>query len=115
MTAERVSAEQHYVHREHERTDADAERLRAGRRIDEPERFPHVVGEDDEEDEGEVQEIAMHVLHDEREAALAEVALARLADRTGRWIGPERAIVGAAVVVAGEAEQAGRPEDQERR
>ena len=57
----------------------------------------------------EVQEVAVDVLEDQRERALAAVALARLADGAGRRIGPERLVVGAAVVIAGEAEAAGRP------
>ena len=56
----------------------------------------------------------MDVLEDERKRLLAEVLLARLADGAGRRIGPERLVVGAAIVVAGEAEAARRPEDQER-
>ena len=63
----------------------------------------------------QVEEIAVDVLEDQRERVLAAVALARLADGAGRRVGPERLVVGAAVVVAGEAEAARRPEDQQRR
>src|SRR5688572_20320646 len=56
----------------------------------------------------------MDVLEDERERILAQVLLARLADGAGRRVGPERLVVGAAVVVAREAEPAWRPQDQQR-
>src|SRR5579862_5885928 len=55
----------------------------------------------------------MEVLHDEREASLAEIAFARLAHGAGWWIGPERFVICASVVVTGEAEEAGYPEDEE--
>ena len=54
----------------------------------------------------------MDILDDQRERALTEVGLARLADSAGRRIGPERLVVSAAVLIASEAESAGRPEDQ---
>ena len=57
----------------------------------------------------------MDVLQDQRERLLTAIALARLADRAGRRVRPERLVVGAAVVVAGEAEAAGRPQNQQRR
>ena len=56
----------------------------------------------------------MKVLEDQREAALAEIAFARLADGAGGRVGPEGFVVCAAVVVAGEAEEAGYPENEER-
>ena len=43
----------------------------AGRAIGEPQRLPHVVGEDHQEDQRDVQEVAVDVLHDEREEPLA--------------------------------------------
>ena len=63
-------------------------------------------------DQREIQKVAMDVLKDQRERALAEIVLARLADGAGGRVGPERFVVCAAIVVAGEAESAGRPEDQ---
>jgi hypothetical protein len=55
----------------------------------------------------------MDVLEDEREVALAEVAVARFADGAADGIEPEGFVIGAAVVVAGEAEKAWNPEDEE--
>ena len=51
----------------------------------------------------------MHVLHDERERTLAQIGFARLADRAGGRIGPERFVVGASIIVAGEPESARAP------
>ena len=51
----------------------------------------------------------MDVLQHERKRSLAQIGLARLSHRAGRRIGPERFVVRAAVVVAGEPEAARRP------
>src|SRR5262249_47326663 len=56
----------------------------------------------------------MAVLDQQRPAVLAPVALARFTHRARWGIGPERAIVRLAVVVAGEAEHRGEDQDQHR-
>jgi hypothetical protein len=61
-------------------------------------------------DDADVEKVAVYVLEDQREAALTEVLLARLADRAGRGVGPECLVVCASIVVAGDAKAAGRPE-----
>jgi hypothetical protein len=63
-----------------------------------------VVGEDRIEHQAQVEEVAMDVLDDEREAGLSHIALVRFRHRARRWREPERAVVGLAVVVAGEPE-----------
>ena len=78
----------------------------------EPHRLPGVERENDDEDEREVQGVAVDVLDDEREPALAEILLARLTDRAARRVGPERLVVGAAVVVAGEPEAQREDQDE---
>jgi len=50
------------------------------------------------------------VLDDEREGTLTEIFLARLADGTSRRVRPERFVICAAIVIAGETESAGGPE-----
>src|SRR6185503_3146177 len=55
------------------------------------------------------------VLHDERERLFPAVALARLAHGTRGWVRPEGLVVGAAVVIAGQAEEDGAAEDEEGR
>ena len=88
----------------------------AGRRVRQPQRQPHVVRQHDDEDHRDVGEVAMHVLQHEREPALAPVArAARLADGARDRVLPERLVVGAAVVIAGEAEEARERQDQQRR
>src|SRR5437016_3129668 len=91
-----ITAEQNDVDREYNCSDADSERPAAGHRIAEPECFPNVVAQNQNENEREIQEIAMHVLHDERKGALAQISLARLAHRAGRRVRPERFIISAA-------------------
>ena len=118
MAAERVGGEQREVHGENERPEADAElRLAedmAGLVGREPHRLPQVDGEHAQERDREIEKIAVDVLEDERKVAFAKVCRARLAHRAVDGIGPHRLVVRAAIVVAGQAESAGRPEDQER-
>ena len=57
----------------------------------------------------------MDVLQDERKRVLAPVARARLAHRARRRIRPERLVVGAAVVVAGQPEKRRDRQDEQRR
>ena len=75
VAAERVAAEQHDVDGEHERADADAERFLPVAGSVEPHRLPHVLREHEQEQQREVQEVAMDVLQDQRERVLAEVRL----------------------------------------
>ena len=74
VAAEGVAAEQDDVGGQHQGADADAEGGLAGGRIGEPQRLPHVVGEEDQEDQRQVEEVAVDVLEDQRERALAAVA-----------------------------------------
>src|SRR5262245_25972467 len=71
-----------------------------------------VPAENEDEEQREVEEVAMDVLHDQWKVTFAPVALARLADGTGRRVGPERLVVGAAIVVTRQTKSTGRPEDQ---
>src|SRR2546430_8660376 len=115
MTTKRITAEQNDIDCENHRPNADAKHTFPCPWIDKPKRFPHVTGEDHNENEGEIEKIAMHVLHDERERAFTPVAFAWLTDRACRRISPERFIVCAPVVVTGATESAGCPTDQQRR
>src|SRR5918999_1385576 len=57
----------------------------------------------------------MNVLHGQREPLLPAVFLARLTDGAGGGIRPEALVVGAAIVVAGEAEERREGKDHQRR
>ena len=83
-------------------------------RIGKPKRLPNVDSKDHYKDQREIKKIAMDVLHDERERTFAQISLARLAHGTGWRVGPERLIVSASIIIAGEPESARRPENQER-
>src|SRR4030088_578955 len=105
MTAKRITAEQNNVDCEDECSDSNSKSVRK------PKRFPNVDAQNDDENEGEIKKITVHVLHDEREGTFAEISFARLAHRAGRRIGPERLVVGAAIVIASESETARRPQN----
>src|SRR4029077_4664824 len=77
-----------------------------------PQSFPNVVSQAGDEEDRDVEKIAVKILHDERERALPQIGFARLAYGARRWIGPEGLVVSAAIVVAGDAEQPRRPENQ---
>src|SRR4026207_1157504 len=114
VATECVAGEEHGVGRQHDAADADAEMSDAGS-VSEPERLDGVDGQNDDEKDSEVQEVAMDVLQDQREESFAEIGLAWLADGTGHGVGPERFIVGTAVVITGEPETDGGQEKQQRR
>src|SRR5436190_384780 len=115
MAAEGVTAEQNNVHRQHEGSDADAERSLAWRRVLEPHGFPDIAREEQQENQGEIKEIAVNVLQDQRKGILAPIRFPRFGYGAGRRVGPERFVIGAAIVVAGETKSSRRPKDQERR
>jgi len=115
MTAKSVASKQNNIHRQHECAEAKPERSLARHRIDKPHRLPHIMGKHEEKEKSEIEEVAMHILHNERKGTLAEVGAARLADGAGRWISPKSLIVGTTVIITGEAKTARRPEDEERR
>src|SRR5579863_10113341 len=107
MTAERVSAEQNDVGEQNQSPNPDPEMSV------EPAGVPDVVGKDHEEDQGQIEEIAVDVLQDQRKRALAAILLARLTYRAGRRVSPEGLVVRAAVVVTGDAKASRRPQDQD--
>ena len=89
VTAKSVASEENNVYRQHDRPDTKPERSLARHRIDKPHRFPNIVRKHKEKEKREIEEVAMHILNDERKGTLAEVGAARLANSAGRWIGPE--------------------------
>src|SRR3981081_4680686 len=105
VTAKCITAEQNDVDREDECSDSNSKSVRK------PKRFPNIDTQNDDENECEIKKIAVHVLHDEREGTLTEISFARFAHRAGRRIGPERLVVGAAIVITGESETARRPQN----
>ena len=105
MTTKCIPAEENDVNREHDCAYADPESMV------EPERFPNVVTENQDENEREIQEIAMDVLHDERKRALTEIGFARFTNRAGGRVRPERFIISAAIVIAGQPKSARRPKN----
>src|ERR1035441_1084942 len=114
MTTERIAAEQHNVNREHNRADADAKRSFPAHGIGKPERFPNIGGENRDKNQRHIKKVAMHVLHDQRKRAFAEISFSRLAYGAGRWISPERFVIRAAIVIAGQSKSTGRPKNQQR-
>ena len=103
MAGEAVERQRGGVGEDHERPEADAERAA------EPRGVNRVVPEKPQEDDREVEGVAVHVLEDEGEGGLTAVTAALpLGDGAGRGIEEERAVVGLPVVVTGRAEEYGR-------
>src|SRR6266567_7712082 len=96
VTTKRVTAKQDNVNCEHDRPDANS------KLVVEPESFPDVVTQDQNENERKIQKIAVHVLHDQRERTLAKISFARFADRACERIRPERFVIGAAIIITGQ-------------
>src|SRR5436309_9927945 len=103
MTAKRITAEQNNVHCQHDCANADS------KSIWKPKRFPNIDPEHDQKEKCQIKKISMHILHNERERPFAPVARARFAYRAGRRVGPERFVIGAAIVITGETKASGRP------
>ena len=108
MTAERVTAQQKNIHHHDQRADADAEMFRA-KRVRENHRLDRVVTEQQNKPDGDVEKISVDVLNDERERFFAEIFFARLADGAVDRVGPERLVICAAIIIAGETKTARRP------
>src|SRR5216684_4072307 len=103
MAAECVTAQQNRVSGQDQSSDADA------KSIFKPHGLPSVMGQKHDENQCEIEKVAMYVLQNERKGSLAEILLAGLAHRAGWRIGPKRLVVCAAIVVAGDPKSARRP------
>src|SRR5947208_8676004 len=80
----------------------------------EAEGLDRVPCEEPDDADGQVERVAVQVLEDEGEARLAGVAGPDVRHRAAGRGPPERAVVRLPVVVAGQPEETGRPEDEER-
>lgn len=109
VAAEDIAADEDDVDGEDDGADADAEVAV------EPEGLPDVIDQERPDDVGEAEEVAVEVLGDEWKGFFAEVGFTGFADGAGDGVHPEGFVVCAAVVVTGEAEEAGDPEDEEGR
>src|SRR5688572_7320232 len=94
MAAERVTSEQDHVERQHNRADADPETVTKLRCRD------RIVGEYDDKDQSYIKKIAMNVLQNKRKLFLAPIFMPRLADGTGRRVGPEVSVIRPVIVIA---------------
>src|SRR5437016_6610993 len=101
VTTKCITTEQNDIDCENHRPNADAKHIFPCRWIDKPKRFPHVIGEDQNENESEIEKIAVNVLHNQREGTFAYISLSRFADGACRRSSPERFIVGVLVKVPG--------------
>ncbi len=109
VTAKNISTQKHHVHNQNEGPDTDSET------VGKSEGYHCVIDQKGPHQVGEPQKVAMVILQNQRKASFAEILLARLAHRARRRIGPERFVVCAAVVVTGQPEKAGYPENEKRR
>src|SRR5882672_3206369 len=115
MTAKRVTAQQHDIHRQDERANTEAELLFTRGNISKPHGLPDVPGEKDNKQKRHVKKITMNILHDERKGFFAEVPFPRFSYGTCRRVGPERFVVCAAIIIASKAKASRRPENEQSR
>src|SRR6478672_6431094 len=108
VTGSGVGPEEDDVDQHDQRAEPDAEPA-----VLTVERPDDVVGVDERHDDRGVEEVAVRVLEDQREPGLAGVLAVRLGDGVGRRRQPERAVVGLAVVVAGQPETEEERQDQQ--
>src|ERR1700730_8910981 len=98
MAAKRVAAQQQNINRQNHCPNADTKMGRT-QIISEPHRLPCVVRKDKDEQQRDIKKVAVNVLHDERKRGFARISFSRFADGARRWIGPERFIISATVIV----------------
>ena len=115
MAAEEIPAEQHDIHREDERADADAEDGTSGGGIRKPHGLPGIERENDQDEQGNEQHVTVNVLQNQRKRILAPVCFPWLTDRARGRIAPEGFVVRAAIVVARHAEETGDWQNEQRR
>ena len=73
MTGKRVGGKQNDVREQHQGTSANAE-VFTGWRV-KPKRDKRIVPEDEQEDDSDVQEIAMEILQNERKSCLTAISM----------------------------------------
>src|SRR5581483_6637467 len=82
--------------------------------FDEPVSVPCIAREDENENYGQIHEVAVDILDDEREIFFAEITFARLADGAIRGVGPKCFVIGATIIIAGETKSARSPQNKKR-
>src|SRR4029453_3393520 len=107
VTPKSVTTQQDDIDREHNCPNTNS------KSIWKPERFPNVVGQNQNKNEREIEKITMHVLHDEWKGTFAPIMLARFPDGACRRVGPKRFVVRAPIVIAGDPKSPWRPKDKE--
>src|SRR4029078_5634031 len=113
MAAERIAREQRRVDGQDQAAQADS-KVPGTAGVGEPVRLQRIDGQNADENQAQIQKIAVYVLKYERKRPFAQIRFSRFTDGARRRIGPERLVVGAAVVIAGEPEAARRPQNEER-
>src|SRR2546428_2553208 len=114
MARQRVAGQQDDVRQQHQRADTYAKVSSHGRV--KPKSRNRVVPENHQEDDGNIEKVAMQILQNKGKPCFASVTSARrLADRTGRRIEKKRAIVSFAIVITRRPKAERRPENQDRR
>src|SRR5689334_1078607 len=76
--------------------------------------LPNIIRQNPDEDDRNIHKVAMHVLHDQRKRTFTEISFARLANGACGRISPERFVIRASIIVAGQPKSAGRPENEQR-
>src|SRR4051812_10744909 len=88
MTTERVPAQKDAIERHYQSAHTKAE-VGSAVGAHKPQRFPRIMGQKHDKDQGQIEKVAMDILKNERKPALTPIALSRLANRTGDRVGPE--------------------------
>src|ERR1700679_2239393 len=70
------------------------------------------MGEQQNEQGGEIKKVAMDILQDERQITFAQILLPRFAHRAVERISPKRLVICPAIIIAGKTKSAGRPQNQ---
>lgn len=100
MTAKSITAQKDYIERQYNRPDADTEVL-CTRTVAEPHRFPCVMREYEDEQQRDIKEVAVNILHDQGEGGLTGIPYSRFANGARGWVGPKCFVVGTTIIITG--------------
>jgi hypothetical protein len=78
-----------------------------------PECLPHIIGEDEDEDQCDVHKISMYILKDRRKSAFPGIFLFPLTHSTIDRALKKRFVIGSTIIIASNAKQTWRPKDEQ--
>src|SRR5688572_29858227 len=110
VTTKRITAQQNRVNDQHQCAYSNPETFTT-LGIGKPHRLPGIPSQNKNKNHREVHEVAMHILKNQWKSIFTPIGFAGFTHGARNRVGPERAIVRAAVVITGGTKSTGCPEN----